>query len=128
MMSERDAEGKPTTILSITAQVDFFSSNPFEGQIKSKTMSTMLEVLGCWCKLAHEALRLTQQRAEERKKRQELEEQLRLAQQRPVTSQTASNTSLGKRIALVMGNANYKVRSLKNAKKPWVLRGQACNG
>ena len=46
----------------------------------------------------------------ERKKRQELEEQLRLAQQRPVTSQTASNTSLGKRIALVMGNANYKVR------------------
>jgi len=73
MMSERDAEGKPTTILSITAQVDFFSRNPFEGQIKSKTMSTMLEVLGCWCKLAHEALRLTQQRAEERKKRQELE-------------------------------------------------------
>ena len=51
----------------------------------------------------------------ERKKRQELEEQLRLAQQRPVTSQTASNTSLGKRIALVMGNANYKVRPLKNS-------------
>jgi hypothetical protein len=51
----------------------------------------------------------------ERKKRQELEEQLRVAQQRPATSQTASNTSIGKRIALVMGNANYKVRPLKNS-------------
>ena len=51
----------------------------------------------------------------ERKKRQELEEQLRVAQQRPVTSQTASNTTNGKRIALVVGNANYKVRPLKNS-------------
>ena len=51
----------------------------------------------------------------ERKKRQELEEQLRVAPQRPITSEPASNTLIGKRIALVVGNANYKVRPLKNS-------------
>ena len=51
----------------------------------------------------------------ERKRRQELEEQLRLAQQQPQTStQTATASSIGKRVALVVGNANYKVRPLKN--------------
>jgi hypothetical protein len=52
----------------------------------------------------------------ERRKRQELEAQLRVAQPRPVASQTASNSSIGKRIALVVGNANYKVRPLKNSR------------
>ena len=52
----------------------------------------------------------------ERKRRQELEEQLKVAQQRPVASQTANNSSMGKRIALVVGNANYKVRPLKNSR------------
>ena len=60
--------------------------------------------------------RLTAEVDAERKKRQELEEQLRVAQQRPVASQTASNSSIGKRIALVVGNANYKVRPLKNSR------------
>ena len=51
----------------------------------------------------------------ERKKRQELEEQLRVAQQRPVPPQTASNSLIWRRIALVVGNTNYKVRHLKNS-------------
>ena len=51
----------------------------------------------------------------ERKRRHELEEQLRLAQQQPQTStQTATPPSIGRRVALVLGNANYKVRPLKN--------------
>ena len=49
------------------------------------------------------------------RKRQELEEQLRVSQQRAVDSKPVINTSIGKRIALVVGNANYKVRPLKNS-------------
>jgi hypothetical protein len=51
----------------------------------------------------------------ERKRRQELEEQLRLVQQQPqTTTPNVSAPSTGKRLALVVGNANYKVRPLKN--------------
>jgi len=51
----------------------------------------------------------------ERKRRQELEEQLRLSQQQPqTTTPNVSAPSTGKRLALVVGNANYKVRPLKN--------------
>jgi hypothetical protein len=53
----------------------------------------------------------------ERKRRQELEEQLRLSQQQQqpqTTTQTVSVPSIGRRVALVVGNANYKVRPLKN--------------
>ena len=51
----------------------------------------------------------------ERKRRQELEEQLRLSQQQTqTTSPTVSVPSIGRRVALVVGNANYKVRPLKN--------------
>ena len=39
-----------------------------------------------------------------------------MAQQRPVALQASSNTSIGKRLALVVGNANYKVRPLKNSR------------
>ena len=65
---------------------------------------------------AKERDRITADLDVERRKRQELEEQLRVAQPRPVASQTASNSSIGKRIALVVGNANYKVRPLKNSR------------
>jgi hypothetical protein len=52
---------------------------------------------------------------EAKRKQAELEEQLRLAQQQPQTStQTATAPSIGRRVALVVGNANYKVRPLKN--------------
>jgi hypothetical protein len=51
----------------------------------------------------------------ERKRRQELEEQLRLTQQQPQTiTQTTTTPNVGRRVALVVGNANYKVRPLKN--------------
>jgi hypothetical protein len=51
----------------------------------------------------------------ERKKRQELEEQLKRAQQSiSMPTQAASIGVVGRRIALVVGNANYKVRPLKN--------------
>jgi hypothetical protein len=77
LSSVRDASGKPTTTLSVTAQVDFTAHNPFEGQIKSRSMVTMREVLDCWCKMAHAAILLTEQRAEARMKRQETEKEKR---------------------------------------------------
>ena len=54
--------------------------------------------------------------AEDAKRKQaEAEEKLRLAQQQPqTTTSTATASSIGKRVALVVGNANYKVRPLKN--------------
>jgi hypothetical protein len=65
--------------------------------------------------LNKERERITADLDAERRKRQESEEQLRVAQPRPVAPQTGSNSSIGKRIALVVGNANYKVRPLKNS-------------
>lgn len=59
--------------------------------------------------------RLAVELAASNKKRQELEEQLRVVQQRPIASQSISSVSIGKRLALVVGNANYKVRPLKNS-------------
>jgi hypothetical protein len=47
----------------------------------------------------------------ERKKRQELEEQLRVAQQ---SNKPAETSGIERRIALVIGNATYKVNPLKN--------------
>lgn len=59
--------------------------------------------------------RLRVEAEDSRKKQAELEEQLRLAQQQPqATTPTATAPSIGKRVALVVGNANYKVRPLKN--------------
>jgi hypothetical protein len=55
--------------------------------------------------------------AEDAKRKQtELESQLRLAQQQQpqTTTPIASAPSIGKRVALVVGNANYKIRPLKN--------------
>ena len=52
---------------------------------------------------------------EAKRKQAEAEEQLRLSQQQPqTTTQTVSVPSIGRRVALVVGNANYKVRPLKN--------------
>ena len=44
----------------------------------------------------------------------EPQEQLRLSQQQQTTTPTVSVPSIGRRVALVVGNANYKVRPLKN--------------
>jgi len=56
----------------------------------------------------------------EKRRRQELEEQLRIAQlQTPPPIQSTPSTisqQIGKRVALVVGNNNYKVRPLKNSR------------
>jgi hypothetical protein len=51
-----------------------------------------------------------------KRKQAEVEEKLRLAQQQQpqTTTPIATASSIGNRIALVVGNANYKVRPLKN--------------
>ena len=58
--------------------------------------------------------RLTAEVEAERKKRQELEEQLRVAQQSTPSNKPAVTTGIERRIALVIGNATYKVNPLKN--------------
>ena len=59
--------------------------------------------------------RLRAEAQEAKRKQAEAEEQLRLSQQQPqTTTQTVSVPSIGRRVALVVGNANYKVRPLKN--------------
>jgi hypothetical protein len=58
-----------------------------------------------------EILRL---RAEEEAKRKQIEEELRLAQT-TVTQPSQLAISSGKRVALVVGNKNYKVRPLQNS-------------
>jgi len=59
--------------------------------------------------------KLREEAAVARQRQRELEEQLRQAQQgSTMPTQTASIGSVGRRIALVVGNANYKVRPLKN--------------
>jgi len=50
----------------------------------------------------------------ERKKRQKLEEQLSVAQQSIQTNKPAETSGIERRIALVIGNATYKVNPLKN--------------
>ena len=49
----------------------------------------------------------------ERKKRQELEEQLRVAQQ-PTQPNKPATSRIERRVALVIGNATYKINPLKN--------------
>jgi hypothetical protein len=64
---------------------------------------------------ASEISRLRAEAEEAKRKQTELEEQLRQTQQgSSITTQTASIGIVGRRIALVVGNANYKVRPLKN--------------
>ena len=59
--------------------------------------------------------KLREEAAVARQRQRELEEQLRQAQQgSSVPTQTASIGPVGRRVALVVGNANYKVRPLKN--------------
>ena len=58
--------------------------------------------------------RLLEEVEAERKKRQELEEQLRVAQQSTQPNKQPVTSGVGRRVALVIGNATYKVNPLKN--------------
>jgi len=62
--------------------------------------------------IAEEQKRIQTLTAEQRVR--ELQEQLIIAQQRPNSPHSGTSADTGKRLALVMGNANYKVRPLKN--------------
>jgi hypothetical protein len=61
-----------------------------------------------------ELVRLRAETEEAKRKQAELESQLRLAQQTTKPTQQEIPQGISKRIALVMGNANYKIRPLKN--------------
>jgi hypothetical protein len=66
---------------------------------------------------ASEISRLRAEAEESKRKQAELEQQLRQAQQvTSIPTQTASTGAVGRRIALVVGNGNYKIRPLKNSK------------
>ena len=66
---------------------------------------------------ASEINRLRAEAEESKRKQAELEQQLRQAQQvTSIPTQTASAGAVGRRIALVVGNGNYKIRPLKNSK------------
>jgi TonB family protein len=58
--------------------------------------------------------RLALEVEQERRKRQELEEQLRVAQQSTQPDKQPVTSGKERRVALVVGNSNYKVRPLKN--------------
>jgi hypothetical protein len=58
--------------------------------------------------------RITADLDTERRKRQELEEQLRVAQQSAQPNKQSMSSGMERRVALVIGNATYKVNPLKN--------------
>jgi TonB family protein len=64
---------------------------------------------------AFELSRLRSEAEEAKRIQAQLEEQLRLALQKPSNPSSGVSSAIGKRIALVVGNANYKVRPLKNS-------------
>ena len=63
---------------------------------------------------AKERDRVTSELDAERRKRQELEEQLRVAQQSTQSNRQPVTSGIERRVALVIGNATYKVNPLKN--------------
>jgi hypothetical protein len=57
-----DGKSKYVSTLSATSEVVFTQSCQFASQIKSKSASTIKELTTCWCTMATEALKLTEQR------------------------------------------------------------------
>lgn len=53
---------KYVSTLSATSEVVFTQSCSFAGQIRSKSAATIKELVKCWCSMAKEALKLTEQR------------------------------------------------------------------
>ncbi len=63
---------------------------------------------------AKERDRITADLDEERRKRQELEEQIRVVQQATQPNKQPMSSGMERRVALVIGNATYKINPLKN--------------
>jgi VAD1 Analog of StAR-related lipid transfer domain len=57
-----NGKSKYVSMLSATSEVVFTQSCQFASQIKSKSASTIKELTSCWCTMATEALKLTEQR------------------------------------------------------------------
>ena len=92
-------------------------ANEVESWINTTISSNNLNGSGSYSLISQpsEFERLRAEAEEAKKKQAELQEQLRIAQQQTSQpNQSLPQQSANKRIALVVGNANYKVRPLKN--------------
>eukprot|EP00797_Seminavis_robusta_P022993 Sro372_g128800.1 n/a (506) ;mRNA; r:33490-35007 len=69
----KDASGKSKYVSTLTAtsEVVFTQSCQFASQIKSKSASTIKDLVTCWCTMAKEALKLAEQRKTLRLKHEE---------------------------------------------------------
>jgi hypothetical protein len=67
-------DGHYTARISTYCQVFFTKSCPFEGQIRSKSASTVSEVVKGWCVMAQEALKLTEQAKKDRIRRSQTDD------------------------------------------------------
>jgi hypothetical protein len=63
-----------TARVATACEVFFTKSCPFEGQIRSKSASTISEVVTAWCAMAQEALKLTEQAKQDRIRRIQTDE------------------------------------------------------
>lgn len=75
IISADKVNGKYVSTLSATSEVVFTKSCQFASQIKSKSASTIQDLVKCWCTMAKEALKLTEQSKKERLQQQEEEEE-----------------------------------------------------
>jgi hypothetical protein len=63
-----------TARVATACEVFFSKSCPFEGQIRSKSASTISEVVTAWCAMAQEALKLTERAKQDRIRRIQTDE------------------------------------------------------
>jgi hypothetical protein len=63
-----------TARVATACEVFFTKSCPFEGQIRSKSASTISEVVTAWCAMAQEALKLTERAKQDRIRRIQTDE------------------------------------------------------
>lgn len=61
------------THVSITCEASFTQSCPFEVQIKSKSTSTISDIVASWCAMAKEAIKLTEMAKLDRLRRRQLD-------------------------------------------------------
>lgn len=99
----------PRETAQITSETELARVNNSQQQRPTQLTSQEKQLL--------ENEKLREEAAVARQRQRELEEQLRQVQQgSSIPTQTASIGTIGRRIALVVGNANYKVRPLKNSR------------
>jgi len=96
-------------------EIDRLRTEAVEAKRKQAEAEEKMRVAEQQASQTRENERLRAEAEEAKRKQAELESQLRLAQQPTIQpTQQAISQPTSKRIALVVGNANYKVRPLKN--------------